>query len=55
MDILGIRPEDESFVLVPLVWLSRWEEVTVGVGAPVFLMCATMLVTASATLACEGI
>ncbi len=54
VNTLGIRPSDESFVPVPLAWLSRWEDVTVDVEAPVFLTCATMLVTASATLACDG-
>ncbi len=48
-------PSDKSFVPVPPVWLSCWEDVTVDVeGAPVLLTCATMLVTAAATLACEG-
>ncbi len=54
MDILGIRPSVESFMLVPLAWLSRWEHVTAGVVTPVFLTCATMLMTAAATLACDG-
>ncbi len=54
-DTLGMWPNDESFVPVPLAWLSRWEDVTVDVeGATVFLKCAAMLVTAAATSARDG-
>ena len=54
-DTLGMRPNDESLVAASLAWLPGWEDVTVDVeGAPVFLKCAAMLVTAAATSARNG-